>query len=128
MDVELGRMCKRIIDYCRSRFIEQEVNALLKEKRFHSELVYYCDPKDSPENCVILGSVYCRALLSFTHSVTTHSIVVTHSIPTMELQSCLWSQEIEKSPIPEECLKEDVIVGIDEAGRGPVMGPSFLYF
>ena len=66
MDIELGRMCKRIIDYCRSRFIEQEVNALLKEKRFHSELVYYCDPKDSPENCVILGSVYCRALFSFT--------------------------------------------------------------
>ena len=65
----------------------------------------------------------------FIHSiVVTYLIVVTHSIPTMELQSCLWSQEIEKSPIPEECLKEDVIVGIDEAGRGPVMGPSFLYF
>ena len=55
--MDLGRMCKRIIDYCRSCFIEQEVNALLKDKGFHSELVYYCDPKDSPENCVILGSV-----------------------------------------------------------------------
>ena len=58
MDVELGRMCKRIIDYCRSRYIEQQVNALLKDKQFHSRLVYYCDPKDSPENCIILGTVY----------------------------------------------------------------------
>ena len=43
----------------------------------------------------------------------------------MELKSCLWCQDIEKSPVPEECLNEDVIVGIDEAGRGPVMG-TFL--
>lgn len=40
----------------------------------------------------------------------------------MELKSRLWSQEIEKSPVPGECMTEDVIVGIDEAGRGPVMG------
>lgn len=43
----------------------------------------------------------------------------------MELHSCLWSQEIEKSRIPKECLVEDVIVGIDEAGRGPVMGMRY---
>ena len=43
----------------------------------------------------------------------------------MELQSKLWSQTIERSHIPEECLNEDVIVGIDEAGRGPVMGSTF---
>ena len=46
----------------------------------------------------------------------------------MELSSCLWSQEIEKSRIPEECLSEEVIVGIDEAGRGPVMGISKLQY
>lgn len=40
----------------------------------------------------------------------------------MELSSCLWSQDIEKSRIPKECLTEEVVVGIDEAGRGPVMG------
>ena len=40
----------------------------------------------------------------------------------MELQSRLWSQEIEKSPVPDECLTEDVIVGIDEAVRVAVMG------
>ena len=45
----------------------------------------------------------------------------------MELSSCLWSQEIEKSPIPKECLEEEVIVGIDEAGRGPVMGMNSKY-
>ena len=111
MDVELGRMCKRIIDYCRSRYIEQRVSALLKDKQFHSRLVYYCDPKDSPENCIILGSVY--------------SDVCSYSILAMELKSCLWCQDIEKSPIPEECLSEDVIVGIDEAGRGPVMGTLY---
>ena len=46
---------------------------------------------------------------------------------TMELSSCLWSQEIEKSPIPKECLEEEVVVGIDEAGRGPVMGMNSKY-
>ena len=40
----------------------------------------------------------------------------------MEIKSSLWSQEIEKSRIPEDCLSEEVIVGIDEAGRGPVLG------
>ena len=45
----------------------------------------------------------------------------------MELSSCLWSQEIEKSPIPKECLEEEVVVGIDEAGRGPVIGISSLF-
>ena len=42
----------------------------------------------------------------------------------MQLTSCLWCRDIEKSKIPKECLEEDVIVGIDEAGRGPVMGNS----
>jgi ribonuclease H2 subunit A len=42
----------------------------------------------------------------------------------MEIHSCLWNQDIESSSIPKECLEEDVIVGIDEAGRGPVMGTS----
>ena len=45
----------------------------------------------------------------------------------MELKSSLWSQTIERSRIPDECLTEDVIVGIDEAGRGPVMG-MYYYF
>ena len=45
----------------------------------------------------------------------------------MEVSSCLWSQEIEKSPIPKECLEEEVVVGIDEAGRGPVMGMNSKY-
>ena len=48
-----------------------------------------------------------------------------HFVIKMELQSKLWSQIIERSHIPEECLNEDVIVGIDEAGRGPVMGSTF---
>lgn len=59
LDPELGRMSKRIIDYCRSKFIEQQINKILKEKgrddRFHSELLYYCEEKESVENCIILG-------------------------------------------------------------------------
>lgn len=59
LDPLLGRMCKRIIDYCRSKYIEQQVNKVLKEKgrsqEFCSELVYYCEEKDSIENCIILG-------------------------------------------------------------------------
>ena len=62
MDAELGRMCKRIIDYCRSQYIEEQINLILKkngqEQRFKSELVYYCNAEESPENCVILGSIY----------------------------------------------------------------------
>ena len=60
VDPELGRMCKRIIDYCRCRFIESRVNAILETKgtkRFSVEMVYYCEPEDSPENCLILGSL-----------------------------------------------------------------------
>ena len=53
VDPELGRMCKRII--------ESQVNEILAtkegEKRFSVEMVYYCEPEDSPENCLILGSV-----------------------------------------------------------------------
>ena len=45
----------------------------------------------------------------------------------MEIKSSLWSQEIERSRIPEDCLSEEVIVGIDEAGRGPVLGISGLF-
>ena len=45
----------------------------------------------------------------------------------MELKSSLWNQTIERSRIPDECLSEDVIVGIDEAGRGPVMGSIYVY-
>ena len=62
MDAELGRMCKRIIDYCRSQFIEEKVNAFFKKEgkntHFKSELVYYCSEEESPENCIILGSLY----------------------------------------------------------------------
>ena len=83
MDIELGRMCKRIIDYCRSRFIEQEVNALLKEKRFHSELVYYCDPKDSTENCVILG---CHFLNSCHSLDCCHSLNSYHGTPILPVE------------------------------------------
>ena len=54
-----------------------------------------------------------------------YSGVCWNSILAMDLKSCLWCQDIEKSPIPEECLSEDVIVGIDEAGRGPVMGTLY---
>lgn len=57
VDPTLGRMCKRIIDYCRCRFIESRVNAMLETKRFSVEMVYYCEPEDSPENCLILGSL-----------------------------------------------------------------------
>ena len=108
-------MCKRIIDYCRSKYIEEKVNEVLARKEgndlhFHSQLVYYCNAEDSPENCIILGSLYSLVCSFFLFGFA------------MELQSCLWSQDIEKSRIPEECLVEDVIVGIDEAGRGPVMG------
>lgn len=46
----------------------------------------------------------------------------------MQLKSNLWSCEIQKSEIPKECLEEEVIVGIDEAGRGPVMGTTLLRF
>ena len=42
----------------------------------------------------------------------------------MQLKSKLWSCDIIKSDIPKECLEEEVIVGVDEAGRGPVMGNS----
>ena len=111
LDPELGRMSKRIIDYCRSKFIEQEVNSILKEKgredRFHSELVSYCAEKESVENCIILGWLNCD---------------VCSILFSMQLKSNLWSCEIQKSEIPKECLEEEVIVGIDEAGRGPVMG------
>ena len=62
VDPELGRMSKRIIDFCRCRFIESRVNALSatrdaeERRRFSVEMVYYCEPEDSPENCLILGS------------------------------------------------------------------------
>ena len=111
LDAELGRMSKRIIDYCRSKFIEQEINSILKEKgreeRFHSELVSYCEEKESVENCIILGWLNCG---------------VCSILFSMQLKSNLWSCEIQKSEIPKECLEEEVILGIDEAGRGPVMG------
>ena len=63
MEPLLGRMCKRIIDYCRARYIEDHVNELFAKegermsKRFKAELVYYCEAEDSPENCLILGYV-----------------------------------------------------------------------
>ena len=63
MDPMLGRMCKRLIDHCRARYIESHVNALFEKKRmeegkaFRAELVYYCESEDSPENCLILGQV-----------------------------------------------------------------------
>ncbi|KAK8792759.1 hypothetical protein WA158_004923 [Blastocystis sp. Blastoise] len=39
------------------------------------------------------------------------------------IHSSLWSEDFKCSHIPEECHNNDVIVGIDEAGRGPVLGP-----
>ena len=47
MDPMIGRMCKRIIDYCRSVFIEKQINTILEKKgsnqHFKAELVYYCN-------------------------------------------------------------------------------------
>ena len=61
VDPELGRMCKRIIDFCRCRCSGARGNESRArkegEKRFSVEMVYYCEPEDSPENCLILGSV-----------------------------------------------------------------------
>ena len=59
MDPMIGRMCKRIMDYCRSVFIEKQINTILEKKgsnqHFKAELVYYCNAEDSPENCIVLG-------------------------------------------------------------------------
>ena len=56
---------------------------------------------------VIIAGIHCIEICDFL---------------AMEIKSSLWSQEIERSRIPEDCLSEEVIVGIDEAGRGPVLG------
>ena len=32
MDPMIGRMCKRIIDYCRSVYIEKQINTILEKK------------------------------------------------------------------------------------------------
>ena len=59
MDPELGRMSKRIIDYCRCEYIKAHMNAILEREqrleRFHVKMVGYCDVEESPENCLILG-------------------------------------------------------------------------
>jgi len=59
MDPELGRMSKRIIDYCRCEYIRTHMNAILdreqRSERFHVKMVSYCDAEESPENCLILG-------------------------------------------------------------------------
>ena len=43
------------------------------------------------------------------------------------LKSTLWSDEFKLSTIPQQCLNKSVWVGIDEAGRGPVIGISSLF-
>lgn len=68
MDPELGRMSKRIIDYCRCEYIKSRVNRVLEQKqrseRFRVKMVYYCEAEESPENCLILGWIWAFCLIN----------------------------------------------------------------
>lgn len=45
--MELGQQCKRLIDAGRAKFLEDEGMAV--------EMVRYCSPEDSLENCLLLA-------------------------------------------------------------------------
>jgi len=45
----------------------------------------------------------------------------------MEFSNPMYSTETIYSPVPEICKEEEVLIGIDEAGRGPVFG-IYNYF
>lgn len=46
--MQIGRMAKRVLDAGRLEYLQESLG-------WEAELVYYCDPSISPENCLIIG-------------------------------------------------------------------------